>query len=144
MKLLNISSPHVIKLVQGLIKISKYVINQIINDQKLDWTFEIEKSIQDYIHFLSNVYDYVQQETHECQEDAVKLAISMLEIPVFHFQTYRKLYATTYSSDYWNLSSSTRKIIETFYSQEEIFSNKVENMSEVLRFNLDFTANEIV
>jgi hypothetical protein len=97
----------------------------------LEWTFEMEHSIRDYVQFLTNVHDYIQKESYQVEQEKIDLAVSMLEIPLVHFQTYRKLYAITYSTDYWLLTPKTRQVLELFYAQEEDYADKIEQMPMV-------------
>jgi hypothetical protein len=106
-------------------------VDQISLNQPIEWNYEMEHAIRDYVQFVSNVHDYIQKESLYVSDASIDLSLSILEVPVSHFQTYRRLYAISFSGDYWKLSSETREILENFYSKEEDYADEIEKMPNV-------------
>jgi bacterioferritin (cytochrome b1) len=130
------------KIIRDLVHISQRIVDQISLNQSIEWNYDMEQAIRSYAQFVSNVHDYIQNESLHLTE--VDLSMSILEIPVFHFQTYRKLYAISFSGDYWKLSTETREILENFYSKEEEYADEIEKMPTVGFIDAGVAANESV
>jgi hypothetical protein len=47
-------------------------------------------------------------------------------------QLYRKLFAITYSNNYWDISRDCREYIEKYYVLEEIYADKLEKFPRLL------------
>jgi hypothetical protein len=123
MDLLQLKGVSMENIIGGLQNLSLIIVTSVRTDSRLEWTLEMETWVNDYHSFLQNIHRNIP---YQVTLEDYKHAHSILTLPVMRFQLYRKIYAISYSRNYWEITSDCREYIETYFICEENYADTLE------------------